>query len=93
MENKDTKLKVIYDIKSCPNDINIDSIFNIMMNGGIIIYDSSLGGDIPQLIDTKELKLMDVAFWPKKDFEERFENLDKEIKNTTFSYVEGPTKL
>ena len=69
------KLILIYDIKGCPEGCNIDHIFNIMMNSGIVVYDSSLGGVPPDIIDNEDLKVLDVKFLNAEDFSEKFENL------------------
>lgn len=87
-ENAKLGVTVIYDMAMCPRYVTLDEVFNIMKNGGILIYDSSLapvGTSVPQVL-TKELKMTNVAFWPKEYFEERFDELKKEPKNPFFSY-------
>jgi len=68
-------LKVIYDIKSIPDDINVDQLYNIMKNGGIVIWDSSNGGKRPRIVQEHNLKLYDVAIVPKEILNEKFEGL------------------
>jgi hypothetical protein len=75
MDNIGNKLKVIYDIVSVPEDVNIDQLFNIMKNGGIVIWDSSKGGTEPKIIEDSDLHTYDVALIGKEAFEEKFGNL------------------
>lgn len=69
------KLVLIYDIKGCPEGCNLENIYNIMINSGIVVYDSNLGGVPPDIIDNENLKVMDVKFLELNDFNEKFENL------------------
>lgn len=73
MENK--KLQLIYDIKGCPEGLNLENVFNIMMNSGIVVYDSTFGGVPPDIIDNENLKVMDVKFWSTKDIADKFSNI------------------
>lgn len=76
--DKQQNLKVIYDLASIPEGCNIDNLFNIMKNGGIVIWDSQLGGKEPKLIDSEELTIYDVGFLTKEMFEEKFNNIIKD---------------
>ena len=71
----DKKLVLIYDIKGCPEGLNLENVFNIMMNSGIVVYDSQFGGVPPDIIDNENLKVMDVKFLSTTDLEERFSNI------------------
>ena len=73
MDNK--KLILVYDIKSIPSDLRLDDLYSIMINSGIVVYDSSLGGVPPDIIDNEQLKILDVKFLSAKEFSEKFENL------------------
>lgn len=90
MDNTSTTgIKLIYDLAYLPDGINVDQLYNIMINGGIIVFDSSKNPNAkPPQIVTEDLKLTDVAFWPKEDFEERFGELikDKTEKDPFFSH-------
>ncbi len=68
-------LKVIYDIQSLPQYVTLEQLHNIMVNGGIIIWDSSLGGTKPRVIQEKNLNIMDVKLFTKESLEERFGKL------------------
>lgn len=68
-------LKVIYDLKSIPNGITLDQVFNIMKNGGIVIWDSTLNGVEPKIIESSELGIYDVGFLSKEEFDEKLGNL------------------
>lgn len=72
---EDKKLKVIYDIKSIPNECMLDNLHNIMVNAGIVVWDSSNGGKEPIIIESKELTVKDVALIPKEDFDALYGNL------------------
>lgn len=72
------KLKVIYDLKSIPEGLTLDQVFNIMNNGGIIVWDSTLKGVEPKVIESSELEIYDVGFLPKEEFDERLGNLKEE---------------
>jgi hypothetical protein len=72
MENK---LCLIYDIFSCPENINLENIYNIMNNSGIVVWDSSKNGKEPIIIDSNELSLMDVKFMSIQDIESKFSNI------------------
>lgn len=92
MEDSQLDLKVIYDLSLCPEGLNIDNLFNIMKNGGIIIYDSSRNPDaLPPSVLKEGIKPIDVAFFPKELFEEKFRELMKE-KDPFFSYKEEDGK-
>ncbi len=69
------KMKLIYDVKSMPDNLNLEHIYNIMENSGIVVYDSALKGDKPVIIGDNDLTVMDVHFYTIKDIEERFGNL------------------
>lgn len=73
MENN--KLSLIYDIKSIPKGLNIDNIYNIMKNSGIIVYDSYNKGKEPIIINSNELSLMDVHFLSEKEVLDKFDNI------------------
>lgn len=74
MENK--KVVLIYDIKNCPDGLNLDNIYNIMINSGIVVYDSNFGGLKPEVLDNPDLTVMDVHFYSTKEIAEKFSNID-----------------
>lgn len=78
MDKLGKNLKVIMDLQSIPDDINLDQFYSIIKNSGIIIWDSTLGGKKPELIDESELSLMDVGFLSKEQFEEKFNNIKED---------------
>ena len=72
------KLKLIYDMKSIPNGVTLDQLYNIMIKGSIVIWDSYNGGEEPKLIEDKDLSIYDVGFLSKEQFEEKFNTLLEE---------------
>ena len=72
MENK---LTVIYDSSSMPEGLNLENIYNIMENSGIVVWDSNMGGKEPQVLDTQSLRTMDVNFLSIKEIVEKFSNI------------------
>lgn len=76
--DKGESLKVIMDLQSLPEDLNIDQFFNIIKNSGIIVWDSTRGGKKPELVPESTLHLMDVGFIPREEFDEKFETLKEE---------------
>ncbi len=79
------KIKLIYDISSLPEGLNIDQLYNIISNSGIIIYDSKLGQK--PVITSEEITLKDIHFLSKKEFLEKYEELMKP-KPDAFSYMD-----
>lgn len=73
MDNK--KLVLVYDIKGLPNGLNLENLHNIMINSGIVVYDSTFGGIPPDIIDNEDLKVMDVHFLSTKEIADKFDNL------------------
>ncbi len=71
----DNNISLIYDIHSCPKGLNIDNIYNIMKNSGIVVYDSYNKGKEPIIIDSNALSLMDVHFLSEKEMLEKFDNI------------------
>lgn len=69
------KLKLVLDLQSIPDGLSLDQFYNIMRNSGIVIWDSTRGGIKPDLIEEKDLTLMDVGFLSEEEFREKFENL------------------
>ena len=72
---EDKKIVLVYDIKNCPEGLNLENIYNIMVNSGIVVYDSSFGGDIPKTLDNSELTIMDVKFISTKEIADKFSNI------------------
>ena len=68
-------LKVLLDLQSLPKHLTLDQFFNIMKASGIIVWDSTQGGQKPELVQDSKLSVMDVAYWPKEQFEEQFGNI------------------
>ena len=64
-------VKVIYDIKSLPEQCSFEDAYNVMKNSGIVVWDSDNKGHEPRIIDLK-LKSVDVRLFTKDEFEERF---------------------
>lgn len=77
------KIKLMYDISSMPDGVNLDNLYNIIANSGIVVYDSKKGNK-PSLT-TEDLTLKDIHFLSKKEFLEKYEELMKEPKDI-FSY-------
>lgn len=73
-EKMDKKLKVIYDVKSIPGGLTVDNVHNIMINGGIVVWDSSYGGNPPQIIESN-VTAYDVAFLTEEIINEKIENI------------------
>lgn len=71
----DKKLNLIYDIRSCPKGLNIDNLYNIINNSGIVVWDSYNKGKEPIIIDSNELSLMDVHFLSEKELLEKFNDI------------------
>jgi hypothetical protein len=72
---EDKKVVLVYDIKSAPEGLNLENIYNIMVNSGIVVYDSSFGGDAPKTIDNSELTVMDVKFISIREIADKFSNI------------------
>lgn len=70
---EDKKIKLIYDIITCPNGIEIDAIFEIIKNSGIVFYDSFKGN--PPEIVSNDLKAIDVKFYTKKELSNKIKEL------------------
>lgn len=68
------KLRLIYDLNTCPNYLNMEQVFNVMNNSGIVVYDSTIG-NIPIIIEENDLTLQDIKLLNIDEFKERFENL------------------
>lgn len=81
------KIKLTYDISSLPDGLNIDQLYNIIANSGIVVYDSKKG-DKP-ILTTEDLTLKDIHFLTKKDFLEKYEELMK-IPKDKFRYMDLP---
>lgn len=75
MDNQGEKLKLIMDMQSLPEGLQLDQFYNIIKNSGIVVWDSTQGGIEPKIIFEKELHLMDVGFLSKEQFNEKFENI------------------
>lgn len=75
MEEITSDLKVLLDLRSLPHQLTLDQFFNIMKASGIIVWDSTQGGQKPELVHGSKLSLMDVAYWPKEQFDEQFNNI------------------
>lgn len=71
----ESKLRVIYDIKGCPHGLNLENVYNIMDNSGIVVYDSSFGGVPPDIIDSENLRTMDVKFFSIEEMVDKFNNI------------------
>jgi hypothetical protein len=72
---EDKKVVLLYDIKNCPEGLNLENIYNIMVNSGIVVYDSTFGGNMPKVIDNEELVVMDVKFISTKEIADKFSNI------------------
>jgi hypothetical protein len=64
---------IVYDITSTPdfsNDTTLENLLNFAMEKGILLYDSSKGGDKPYYLgETKEkIKVIDTKGLDIKDF-------------------------
>lgn len=68
------KLILLYDIKSCPKELNLENINNIIENCGIVIWDSTNNGKEPITID-ESLHKMDIKFYTIEDIVEKFGNI------------------
>lgn len=68
------KLRLIYDLNTCPKYLNMEQVFNVMNNSGIVVYDSTIG-NVPIVIEENDLTLLDIKLLNIDEFKERFENL------------------
>ena len=70
-----TKLNLIYDISSAPEGLNFENIYNIMVNTGVVVWDSTFSGVEPKVIGESELHVMDVHFLSIKEIVDKFGNV------------------
>jgi len=76
MKKEDT---IIYDIVSCPNSWNLDTLFEVYKNASILFWDSGNGGNEPKLLTGKKLEFsLDIAIPENKKL---LEKLQKELKD------------
>jgi len=78
MDNQGEKLKLIMDMQSLPEGLQLDQFYNIIKNSGIVVWDSTKAGVKPELVPESELHLMDIGFLSKEQFNEKFANLTED---------------
>ena len=59
-EEKELKLKLIYDIQTIPNGATIQDVVNVMVSAGVVLWDSAQGV-APKFID-EEAYMKDLRF-------------------------------
>jgi hypothetical protein len=81
MESK--LIRLIYDCNSIPGGIDLDRLYNIICNSGIVVYDSTRGTK-PEVID-KDLTTKDVSLLSLEEFLDKYEPLMEEKKKWVFT--------